>query len=175
MQKSKSTVDLALLLLMGALTVLVVYVVAGTLEQKVIDKGDTAPKFSIASEQGPKVSPRDFEGKLLVVNFWATWCPPCLTEWPSLNQFARLYKDKGVTVVAISVDRNDKLYRNFLAQHKPEFLTARDPEWNIPASYGTFMIPETYIVNREGKVVYKVASDQNWMDPAFLNYFQTLL
>ena len=172
---TKSKLDLALKASIAILTVAVIYVVAGTLEQKVIDKGDTAPKFTIKADQGPTISRTDFNGKLLVVNFWATWCPPCISEWPSLNEFARRYKDKGVTVVGISVDKNEKRYREFLAKGKPEFLTARDPEWNIPASYGTFMIPETYIINKEGKVLYKIAQDQNWTDPTFLNYFQSLL
>ncbi len=172
---SKSKLDLALKAAIVLLTIAVVYVVAGTLEQKVIDKGDTAPKFTIKADQGPTVSRTDFKGKLLVLNFWATWCPPCISEWPSLNEFARRYKDKGVVVLAVSVDKNEKRYRDFVAKGKPEFLTALDPQWNIPASYGTFMIPETYIINQEGKVLFKVAQDQNWTDPTFLTYFQSLL
>jgi peroxiredoxin len=174
-QAKSNQVDFVLKLLIAALTVAVIFVVAGTLEQKVIETGDTAPKFTIKADQGPTVSRNDFKGKLLVLNFWATWCPPCIEEWPSLNDFAQRYKDKGVTVLAISVDRNEKRYLDFVARGKPNFLTARDQESNIPASYGTFMFPETYIINQEGKVVYKIASGQNWTDPAFLNYFQTLL
>jgi peroxiredoxin len=174
-QPSKPNIDLALKVLIGILTVAMVFVVAGTLEQKVIDKGDTAPKFTITADQGPTISRTDFKGKLLVVNFWATWCPPCIEEWPSLNEFAARYKDKGVVVLGVSVDRNEKRYRDFLTRNPPQFLTARDPESNVPASYGTFMYPETYIIDQKGKVLYKIANAQNWTDPAFLNYFQTLL
>jgi cytochrome c biogenesis protein CcmG, thiol:disulfide interchange protein DsbE len=170
----KTNIDLMLKVLIGILTVAMIVVVSGTLEQKVIDKGDTAPNFNITADQGPTVS-RDFKGKLLVLNFWATWCPPCIEEWPSLNEFAAKYKDKGVVVVGVSVDRNEKKYREFLARNKPSFLTARDPESNIPASYGTFMYPETYIIDQKGKVLFKIANAQNWMDPAFLNYLQTIL
>lgn len=172
---SKRNVDLGLKVLIVALTVAVIAVVAGTLEQKVIEKGDTAPKFTVTTDQGPVVDRAGFKGKLLVVNFWASWCAPCIEEWPSLNEFAARYKDKGVTVVGISVDRNEKRYKDFLAKNKPAFLTARDPESNIPASYGTFLYPETYIVDQQGKVVYKIANAQNWTDPAFLNFFQSLL
>jgi cytochrome c biogenesis protein CcmG, thiol:disulfide interchange protein DsbE len=172
---NRSKLDLILKVLIGILTVAVIVVVAGTLEQKVIDKGDTAPKFVIATDQGPTIGPAQFKGKLLVVNFWATWCPPCIEEWPSFNEFARQYKDKGVTVVAISIDRNEKRYRDFIARANPEFLTARDGEANISASYGTFMVPETYIIDQKGKVLYKIAQAQNWTDPAFLNYVQSLL
>lgn len=168
-------VDLGLKVLIGVLTVAVVLVVSGTLEQKVIEQGDRAPDFKVTTDQGPVVSRGDIQGKLLVVNFWASWCAPCIEEWPSLNDFAKRYKDKGVTVLAVSIDRNEKKYRDFLTKGKPEFLTSRDPESTIPASYGTFLVPETYVINKEGKVVYKVANAQNWTDPAFLNFFQSLL
>lgn len=175
MQTKSNRVDLVLKGLIAVLTVAVLYVASQSFEQKVTDKGDTAPKFAVATDQGPQVGKGEFNGKLLVVNFWATWCPPCLEEWPSLNNFAAQYKDKGVTVVAISIDRNDRRYREFLAKNKPNFLTARDPESKIPASFGTFLMPETYILDKAGKVVYKVANAQNWNDPAFLNYFNSLL
>ena len=172
--KSNRT-DTLLKVAIGLLAVLLIFFVSGTLQQTVIEKNDTAPKFSIATDQGPNVGRSEFQGKLLVLNFWASWCQPCLEEWPSLNDFAQRYKDKGVTVLAVSVDRNDKRYRDFLARNKPAFLTARDPDSNISASYGTFAYPETYIIDRQGKVVFKIAQGQNWTDPAFLNYFQSLL
>lgn len=175
MKTNQSRVDLALKVAIGLLTVAIIFVVSQTLEQKVIEKGDTAPKFTITTDQGPTISRADFKGKLLVLNFWASWCAPCIEEWPSLNTFAQQYKDKGVTVLAVSIDRNEKKYREFLAKGKPQFLTARDPESNLPASYGTFLVPETYIIDQQGKVLYKVAQAQNWSDPAFLNYFQSLL
>lgn len=168
-------VDLGLKVLIGVLTVAVVLVVSGTLEQKVIEQGDKAPDFKVTTDQGPVISRGDIKGKLMVVNFWASWCAPCIEEWPSLNEFAGRYKDKGVTVLAVSIDRNEKKYRDFLAKGKPQFLTTRDPESTIPASYGTFLVPETYVINKEGKVVYKVANAQNWTDPAFLNFFNSLL
>jgi len=174
-QAPKNKLDLALMALIGALTLAVIVVVAGTLEPKVIESGDTAPAFTITADQGPTVGRAKFGGKLLVLNFWATWCPPCIEEWPSLNQFAARYRDKGVVVLAVSIDQNEKRYRDFVKRGNPAFLTARDPEANISSSYGTFLVPETYIINQEGKVVYKIAQAQNWADPAFLNYLQTLL
>jgi thiol-disulfide isomerase/thioredoxin len=175
MQANPKRVDLILKVLIGLLTVAVIVLVAGTLEQKVIEKGDSAPSFSIKTDQGPTISRTNYKGKLLVLNFWASWCAPCVEEWPSLNEFARIYKDKGVTVLGVSVDENEKKYRDFLKIGKPEILTARDPESNISASYGTFLYPETYIIDANGKVVFKIANAQNWTDPAFLNFMNSLL
>ena len=162
---------IAILLLTAGL----VWVVAGTLEQRVINAGDTAPDFSIVTEHGRTVTRSNFGGKLLVLNFWASWCPPCISELPSLNQFAQEYASKGVVVLGISIDKNEKLYKNFLAQRQVAFETARDPETDISTSYGTFQIPETYLIDRNGKVLEKVISDQDWMDPRFLQRVKGML
>ncbi len=175
MQLRKNRTDLILTALIGVLTVAFVVVVAGTLEPKITNQGDTAPKFSISTDQGKTISRSDFGGKLLVLNFWATWCAPCIQEIPSLNQFAKTYASKGVTVLAVSVDRKEDRYREFLRRNNVSFLTARDPEANISSKYGTFMYPESYVIDQNGKVVFKVANAQDWSDPAFLNLFNSLL
>ena len=102
-----------------------------------------------------------------MLNFWATWCPPCIEETPSLDAFSATYGSKGVVVLGVSIDRNEKLYQEFLARYRVSFQTSRDPEANISASYGTFQIPETYIIDLSGKVLEKIISNQNWMDPDF--------
>lgn len=175
MQLARNRTDLILKLALAAGTAALCVVVAGTLNPTVVDKGDRAPKFTIATDQGRTIARSDFGGKLLVLNFWASWCAPCIQEMPSLDRFARRFAASGVTVLAVSVDRNEKRYHDLLNRVKPVFLTARDPEANLPASYGTYLYPETYIIDQNGKVVYKEAAARDWMDPAFLNYFQSLL
>jgi thiol-disulfide isomerase/thioredoxin len=174
-QSTKNRADFVLKAAIGVLTIALCVVVAGTLEPRVVNKGDTAPKFIVTTDQGRTVSRADFGGKLLVLNFWATWCAPCLEELPSLDQFSRKFANQGVTVLAVSVDKNEKRYRDLLNRVKPGFLTARDADANLPASYGTFLYPETYVIDSNGKVLYKEAAARDWMDPAFLNYFQSLL
>lgn len=167
--------DLVLKLALVASTIALCVVVAGTLEPRIVEKGDTAPKFTVTTDQGHNISRSAFPGKLLVLNFWATWCAPCIQELPSLDQFSRKFSGSGVTVLAVSVDRNEKRYKDFLARVKPGFMTTRDPGADLPASYGTFMYPETYVIDQNGKVLYKEGNARDWMDPAFLNYFQSLL
>ena len=169
--------NLGLALKVGLALVVVVFlaVVAGTLQETVVETGDQAPKFSVKTDQGREISPADFGGKILVLNFWASWCQPCVEETPSLNEFARKYAGQGVVVVGVSVDRNQKLYGDFIRRNAVAFQTARDPESNISASYGTYKVPESYIIGKNGKVLQKVVGPQNWTDPAYLNYFQSLL
>jgi cytochrome c biogenesis protein CcmG/thiol:disulfide interchange protein DsbE len=150
------------------LTVGLVWTVAGTLQVHVTEAGDTAPNFSIVTEKGRTVTRSDFGGKILALNFWASWCPPCVQELPTMNQFAQQYANQGVVVLGISIDKNEKLYHRFLTEMHVAFDTARDPDANISSSYGTFVIPETYIIDRNGKVLEKTADAFNWMDPQFI-------
>jgi peroxiredoxin len=158
-------------ILMVAIVLLAVglaWTVAGTLQVHITEAGDTAPNFSIVTEHGRTVTRSDFGGKILALNFWASWCPPCVEELPSMNQFAQEYASKGVVVIGVSIDKNPKLYQRFLTQMHVAFDTARDPDADIAGSYGTFQIPETYIIGRDGKVLEKTPDAFNWMDPQFL-------
>jgi peroxiredoxin len=171
----KVSLDRILVAAMLLLTAGLVWVVAPTLQVHITEAGDSAPNFSIVTESGHTVTPTNFGGKLLALNFWATWCPTCMDELPSMNQFAKEYSGQGVVVLAVSIDKNEKLYHRFLTQMNVAYDTARDPDANISSSYGTFQIPETYIIDRNGKVLEKADNWFNWMDPRFLARVKTML
>ena len=156
--------QLLALLLAGGLC----WVLAESMSDRVIEAGDKAPNFSIVTDDGRKISRSDFGGKLLVLNFWATWCPPCIEEIPSLDAMQKQLADKGVVVLAVSVDRNPQTYQQFLQKAKTSFKTARDPEADISSRYGTFKFPETYVINKDGRVVAKYIANQDWMKPELL-------
>lgn len=167
--------DLFLKATIGLMVVALIYVASGTLEQRIVNVGETAPSFSITADNGKTITRSEFGGRLLVLNFWATWCPPCIQEMPSLDAFQEKMRAKGVIVVGVSVDKNDKTYQQFLNRAKVSFVTARDPEANISSSYGTFKYPETYIINADGKVVEKFVGPENWMDDAIIKRIEKLL
>ncbi len=166
-------------LLRGAFLLLLVAFIAavgyGTYEKPihVVVAGEQAPAFNIAADNGKTVSVPNFQGKLLILNFWASWCPPCVEETPSLSQLAKDYAGRGVVVMGISVDSNEQAYRAFLAKYKPNFLTARDAR--IHRDYGTFMYPETYIIESSGKVAHKIAEGADWSSPDVRRYIDSLL
>lgn len=149
------------------------YVIYAAIYQRVVVAGDTAPDFSITADNGRTVSLSNFGGKLLVLNFWASWCAPCAEETPSLSKFAADYASKGVVVLGVSVDKDEKAYRNFLSKFSPQFLTARDLK--IHEEYGTFMYPETYIIDAKGRVVQKIADPADFGDPRLTSYIDSLL
>ena len=157
----------------GLLTVVLVFFIYSGIHERVVVAGDSAPEFTIHTDNGRTVTLPNFGGKLLVLNFWATWCPPCVQETPSLSQFAATYANKGVVVLGVSVDRDEKAYRAFLQKFRPAFLTAR--EGKLHEDYGTFMYPETYIIDSKGKVLEKLAEPADWMDPKMTQLIDRLL
>ena len=164
----KFGIDKALRVGILVLTLAVVAVVASTLRDRLVVAGDSAPGFEVTTDSGRKISVDNFGGRVLVVNFWATWCPPCISELPSLNAMAGELKGNGVVVLGISVDKDKAVYDKFLKKVKLNFETSRDPGGDISAEYGTFKYPETYVISREGKVLEKFIADQDWMTPAIV-------
>jgi len=168
-------VDTVLRAALGLLLTTFVYVIYDSFHENVVSVGDNAPEFSITADNGRKLSPSDFGGRLLVLNFWATWCPPCIEEMPSLDRFQRDMAKNGVVVLGISVDKDQKAYQQFLSRANVSFLTARDPESKINTEYGTFKYPETYVISRAGKVLRKFVGPETWDDERMLNDIRSLL
>jgi peroxiredoxin len=137
-------------------------------------EGSKAPEFSIVTDQGKHITPVSFGGKVLVLNFWATWCAPCVEEIPSLNEMQKRFSQSGVVVVAVSIDKNPQKYSAFLDKVHVAFDTARDPSADISARYGTFQYPESYII-RNGVVMRKYDNAENWVSEDMTQYIKSLL
>jgi cytochrome c biogenesis protein CcmG/thiol:disulfide interchange protein DsbE len=177
-----SKVDQLLKVSIGALLVALAFVIVYTMRDHITEVGDKAPMFAVTTDRGAKITPADFGGKVLVLNFWASWCQPCVQEEPSLSAFQKMLANSGVVVLGISVDHNEKQYQSFLQRFKPSFQTTRDPEEEISARYGTYKFPESYIIDRNGKVVRKYPGlpDRDgqfipWTDPELVGYVRSLL
>lgn len=170
---SKSKLDLVIKILIGGLLAALIVIIAGSLNERIVKAGDSAPDFAITTDHGRKITATNFGGKVLVLHFWASWCQPCVEEAAPLNEFQRRVADSGVVVLGVSIDTNENAYKKFINTYKLAFETARDPDANISSSYGTFKVPETYIIDRTGKVVQKVIGEGDWGDAA-VNYVKSL-
>src|ERR1700691_4180410 len=146
-----------------------------SLHDNVVKAGDTAPAFSIQTDTGKTITAHDFGGKLLILNFWATWCAPCVDEVPSLNQLQHALGSQGVVVLGVSEDESAEAYRGFLDRFQVTYLTARQPTKDIRLRYGTLQIPETYLIDRNGKVVEKVVSEVDWSSDRMIQHVKSLL
>ena len=135
--------------------------------------GTPAPDFTV-QDSDRKVSLDEFRGKVVVLNFWATWCPPCIEEMPSLVQMQQRMKSKGVEVVAVSVDADQSTYQSFLKAHNITLLTVRDPDKKSNNLYGTFKFPETYIIDRQGVLRRKFIGAIDWGTPEIVDYLAKL-
>ena len=135
--------------------------------------GTNAPEFTVQdSDRSVKLS--DFRGQIVVLNFWATWCPPCVEEMPSLVEMQRRMKAKGITVLAVSVDVDRSAYLQFLKEHNVNLLTVRDAGQKSNALYGTFKFPETYIIDRNGIMRRKFIGAVDWTAPDITEFLGKL-
>jgi len=117
----------------------------------------------------------DLRGQVVVLNFWATWCPPCVAEMPSLERIQQRFSGRGLVVLGISVDADAAEYENFLRTYKITFPNYRDPGKSIATRYGTFMYPETYIIDRQGRLIRKVIGAYEWDSSDILDYFNRVV
>ena len=177
-----SNIDLGIKVLTAVLLIVLAFVIVNSMQEHVVGVGDAAPGFTVKTESGAEISPRNFGGKLLILNFWASWCGPCVQEMPSLVAVQKMFANDGVVVLGINVDHKQENYRNMVKRFHVGFQTAWDPQENINYRYGTYRFPESYIIDKNGKVLQKYPGlpDVNgewrpWTDPQIVSYIRSLL
>ena len=117
----------------------------------------------------------DYRGKIVVLNYWATWCPPCVEETPALIELNKRISSRNGVVLGVSVDEDEQAYKKFIQDHGIDFPTSRDASKKSAQDYGTLMYPETYIIDRKGKIARKVIGPQDWNSAEMVAYFDALL
>ena len=135
--------------------------------------GSVPPDFAFQLD-GRETHLSDLRGKVVVVNFWATWCPPCVEEMPSLNRFHQAIVPLGAMVVGVSVDESLQSMEQFIREQHISFPNYFEPTRSLAASYGSSMFPETYIIGKDGKIARKIIGPQNWDRPDFVDYVRRL-
>jgi cytochrome c biogenesis protein CcmG, thiol:disulfide interchange protein DsbE len=133
--------------------------------------GSPAKEFTV-TDSDRTVNLNQYRGQVVLVNFWATWCPPCVEELPSLMTLQERMKGRGLVVVGVSIDVDGDAYHRFLKLHGINFVTVRDPEQKVAGMYGTSGWPETYIIDRQGVLRRKFVGPVDWNAPdviAFLS------
>lgn len=133
--------------------------------------GKPAPDFTV-TDSGRTIQLSSYRGKVVVLNFWASWCPPCIEEIPSLNQLQ--HQMPQLVVLGVDVDEDPEAYRQFLIEHQVDFTTIRDAQRRSNVLYGTVRFPESFVIDRHGKVRRKFISAQDWTSPEILNYLSHL-
>jgi peroxiredoxin/Cu/Ag efflux protein CusF len=124
-----------------------------------------APDFTLPTLSGGTIRLADFRGKVVLLNFWATWCVPCRMEMPALEALYQRHKDAGLAVLAINLDTLSTAgVEAFVQEVMVTFPVALDPSWSIARGYRVLGLPTTYLIDRAGNVVVREVGERDWLD-----------
>ena len=138
--------------------------------------GLPAPNFTFPGLDGKKVSLTDFKGKVVFINIWATWCPPCREEMPSMEKLYQELKGEDFEILAVSIDTSGaKVVAPFMKEYKLSFPALLDTEGTIQDLYGTTGVPESFIINKEGIIEEIVIGPRDWATPEVVRFLRNLI
>ncbi|MGE5893593.1 MAG: TlpA family protein disulfide reductase [bacterium] len=137
--------------------------------------GFPAPDFNLATLDGKSYTLADFRGRVIFLNFWTTWCPPCREEIPDLNELSKKYNKKDFVIVAISTDISPRTLTDFLKKYPVEYLVLHDPESKAARNYKAYSLPASFLIDRNGKIVERFLGSEKWMGRDFLKKIDSLL
>ncbi|HET6206288.1 MAG TPA: TlpA disulfide reductase family protein [Terracidiphilus sp.] len=133
--------------------------------------GKTAPDFKV-SDGSNSIQLADYRGKVVLLNFWASWCGPCIQETPALVELHHEHPE--LAILAVSIDEDPSAYQRFLNRFHVDLKTVRDPDQKVAKLYGTDGWPETYIIDRKGIIRRKIVGDPDWSNPEIRTFLQGL-
>ena len=140
------------------------------------EKGTLAPNFTLPGLDGKMVNLTDYKGKVVLLNIWATWCPPCVEEMPSMEKLHQELKNEDFAILAVSIDASGAIkVLPFMKKHKLTFPVLSDDRGDIKSLYWTTGIPESFILDKNGVIVEKVIGPRDWATPGVIRYFQNLI
>ena len=124
--------------------------------------GGPAPVLALRDLDGGLHRLPDYRGKVVLINFWATWCGPCRDEMPSIQRLKEKLAGKPFAVLAVNLDEPESRIRNFLSQMKVDFTILLDPERKVAKAWDARILPASYIVGADGRVRYSLVGEINW-------------
>jgi len=134
-----------------------------------------APEFTLPNLGGGKVRLRDFRGKLLMLNFWASWCVPCREEMPAMERLYRKYTDRGFVILGVNLQDDKKSAAAFVKELKITFPIAFDPKGEVGRLYGAWGLPATYLIDSNGIALARAWGPADWFSPRARELIEKLL
>ncbi|MGH7775298.1 MAG: redoxin domain-containing protein [Candidatus Binatia bacterium] len=135
----------------------------------------TAPDFTLRDVQGNSVSLRDLRGRVVFLNFWATWCPPCRIEMPSMERLYRRLRDRGLVMLAVDRGETRKQVATFMKDFQLSFPALLDVDGTVSSLYRVSALPTTYLIDRRGKIIGKKVGPRDWDTRDIEEFFNSLL
>jgi peroxiredoxin len=168
------TVLLLAVALMPAFTSTVAPLLAA--QRGIVKPGEPAPNFQLRDMNGQAVSLSDLRGKIVLVNFWATWCGPCRIEMPAMERLYRTYDRKDFEILAVSTDAQGvAVTRPFQQENQLTFPILHDADFRVGLSYGARTLPMTFMVDRQGIVRQQIFGARDWEAPEAHQLIQMLM
>ena len=141
-----------------------------------VSLGDVAPDFQLEDTLGNKVTLSDLRGKVVLINFWATWCPPCRAEMPSMEKLNLTMADDDFVMLAINVEENGRsIVPAFLKKSPHDFSVLYDDQGVVQNLYGVYKFPESFVIRKDGIIDDKVIGAIDWAHPETIAYFKGLV
>ncbi|VAW93031.1 hypothetical protein MNBD_GAMMA23-834 [hydrothermal vent metagenome] len=134
-----------------------------------------AKNFSLKDMDGKIHSLKDYRGKPVIINFWATWCPPCREELPAMNKGWQKIKPLGIAMIAINVGEDEDTIFNFTADYPIDFQVLLDNSGDIINEWPVLGLPTTFVLDKEGYIVYRAIGGRDWSSDLLLDKVKTLL
>lgn len=134
-----------------------------------------APAFRLPDLKGKTVALEDFRGKIVFLNFWATWCPPCRAEMPAMEKLFQRMQGKDFVMLAVDFQEERDQVQSFMEQFRLHFPALLDTEGTVAAAYGIRGLPSTYILDRAGKIVAGAVGPRTWDSEESYAFFEQLV
>ena len=133
-----------------------------------------APAFHLTDIDGKRHALSDYKGKVIVLNFWATWCPPCRFEMPSMERAQALTAEHGVVFLGINVGEDQDTIFTFTADYPVTFPLLMDINSEVIEKYPVVGLPTTYVINPQGRIVYQAIGTRDWDAASIINQLKSL-
>jgi len=140
-----------------------------------VEAGAPAPDFTLADLAGESLTLSRFRGKVVFLNFWASWCPPCRAEMPSMERLYEVYANDDFVMLAVNVEQDAEPVRRFVQAHAHTFPVLLDSEATAQRLYGVDRFPETFLIDKQGRVVERYIGARDWSSVEFLKKIKSML
>lgn len=137
--------------------------------------GAMAPDFTLKDLKGNDVTLSQYRGKVVFLNFWASWCPPCRAEMPSMERLHEVYAGRDFVMLAVNVEQEVNDVKAFLKEHSHNFQVLLDPEARAQGLYGVYRFPETFLIDNQGKIVEHYLGARDWSSVEFLKKINIMM
>ncbi|PLY01385.1 MAG: thioredoxin [Desulfuromonas sp.] len=138
--------------------------------------GSLAPDFSLQDVHGKTVRLADMQGKVVFLNFWATWCPPCRVEMPSMEMLNEVFASQGFVMLAVNVEPEGReTVPPFLKSNPHEFSVLLDYETKVQNAYGVYRFPETFLIDKQGRIARHYIGAYDWSSVEILKQIKELV